>query len=523
MSAPKPPPPKTGFDFNYAIANWNQNLGFDDCYMTVMQTPKGVSVKNKTGTHNREGPHLKEPELILMDINTLAVAKRNELIRVARFIGYLHSKLLFARYQVRDIKPGDFLTATTEGPLFDEINRLGLAGELNRYVKSPMMTFQEIDLDQKKKLPPVKKAVTATIGHPMPLRLPPPQTLKSKLALPKLDTIHDVREYVNGAYEKAREVVIGQDTAIKLLLIRFVSYIRNKDMVAPILVCGPTGCGKTHALRVLSELNGMPFARIVVPDLTPAGIKGMNIQDAFASEIMAVRSRHGGNPERLVLQVDEFDKIVRKGDDDLGFSAMVLNEFLKLLEPGAALVVNGKNSEETIPLDALVILSGAFSFIDYDHTSGVDEHVLKEAGFIDELNGRIGATIPLRKLDKEDFLRMLSQDKPVPQIAQQIAELSSLGIDVRLHEETVDLIAQMAVDSGMGARHISKTVREAFDRLTERILFADIRSDAKENRGLELEDDLASKRLKVMIKPQFIHKKPKKEKRKVGFDNSGSG
>jgi ATP-dependent Clp protease ATP-binding subunit ClpX len=292
------------------------------------------------------------------------------------------------------------------------------------------------------------------------------------------------------------------------MILNIALYLKNPNWCDPMLVTGPSGCGKTYSIKTIMDAVGIPFARMEVPELTGAGYKGINLQEALDAEVGGAVKRLGGIPERMILQVDEFDKIVRKGDS---FTQMLQDEFLPMLERSMSLTQSDAVSRHAgkVEFDALVILSGAFSFADYDPAKGISDQTLKESGFTNEIIGRITARVPLRALDVDDYAKMLTL--PAPDIEKKLNAMHELGIDICFDEDAIRHLAESAHESGFGARSLSSLVNETLARIQMNAVFGNM----KDQPGITVEKENGT--LKLRVRKEAIPAKPAVQKLKMGF------
>ncbi len=276
----------------------------------------------------------------------------------------------------------------------------------------------------------------------------PMTALEKSIASPREVSVVDRREHASRIVGKAEELVFGQTEALQRMFIRMIGH-KNDGYSDTMMVFGPSGCGKTLSLRTLAKFMEIPFIRIAMPSVSPTAYKGSNLNDVLFQELSRLGTRRG--PERLVLQLDEFDKLNADGAE---LSSRLQNELLALLEGNGA--VRSTSSREKIELNALIVLSGAFSYLKYDDYIGEDS--LRKAGFIDELIGRVGVPIVLRPLVFEDYVRIITT--PHPHIKLEIERLSALGIDVKFEPETIEALARAAVKSKTGARSLVTAVKD---------------------------------------------------------------
>jgi ATP-dependent Clp protease ATP-binding subunit ClpX len=98
--------------------------------------------------------------------------------------------------------------------------------------------------------------------------------------------------------------VIGQEQAKITLSVAVYEHLqalaaRDKGALAPdavglpknnILLFGPTGCGKTHLLKQVARIAGVPFLEVNAPAYSPTGYKGTNVSHVL-EELVAKTQR----------------------------------------------------------------------------------------------------------------------------------------------------------------------------------------------------------------------------------------
>lgn len=292
--------------------------------------------------------------------------------------------------------------------------------------------------------------------------------------LKELSTFEGVREYSRKLFDTIRTRVIGQDDALRSLIIKLVSYMINPhSQSAPILVSGPTGVGKTYAIRLISNAMGMPFLEISTPELSPASYRGTTIQDVLFAGVAQQIETHGGYPNRMIVYLDEFGKILFRGDGrGDSFSTQIQNEFLKLLEPGATIKNSGMfGIISELPFRAMIVLSDALSFIKPE--SGViTRRDLVAAGFTPELAGRIQLIPTFNRLTAADFERILLEGHDTV-LASKIQFCSSLGVELSFDRGAIREIAELAEKDGAGGRSLNHLVNFVVDRQLNERIFSD--------------------------------------------------
>ncbi|MDO8553495.1 MAG: AAA family ATPase [Candidatus Micrarchaeota archaeon] len=483
------------FYFMPAIKERDWTADFEKFAYTVIARfqEKGNDAPFNYALQGSEG-RLHVPVEHVLPTDSLTEKDKERILRLCRLIGYLeekHPNGSAINYGAEDIL--GFKHGRGRIVAFLKEQNTELYEQAKKYVNGNIPSLHEVKVDGE-----------AARKHK-------PSKLSDTGELPKLITLEDVRSFATTTLENTRKLIYGQDDAVRLIIVRIISYLKT-GIGEPLLIAGPTGVGKTHSVRTISEIMSIPFGLITIPELTPAGYVGANVENAIAREIRNLKKRHN-DPKRIILHIDEFDKIVRKGPE---FAPMLQDQLLKLLEPGSELTVGTRFEQiEKIDMNVMMVLSGAFSFIKYDHTSGLDEEQLREASFSEEMIGRIGNPIILRAFDNADFRSLLTANPPLEVLTRSTADLTSYGITVTLEPEAIELFANAAIESKKGARKLSADIRTVMDTLKDRLFFD---KDINKIDGLTIEDITEGKRV-FRIKREFVekHVKQKVEKRKVGF------
>lgn len=156
-----------------------------------------------------------------------------------------------------------------------------------------------------------------------------------------------------------------------------------------------------------------------------------------------------------IVFLDEIDKIaVNDQRSSAGVSREgVQRDLLPLIEGTVVSTKHGQVKTDHI----LFVASGAF-------------HVSKPSDLLPELQGRLPIRVELRALEKQDFVRILTEPE-ASLVKQYIALLATEGVELEFTDDAIDEIADISVDlnstiENIGARRLQTVMERVLDDIS---------------------------------------------------------
>lgn len=262
--------------------------------------------------------------------------------------------------------------------------------------------------------------------------------------------------------------VYGQEEAKKILSMGAASFIKSGVRI-PIMVIGPTGCGKSFMMQILSEIDFLRDDLYVhyysSKEMTENGYVGDNLKDIFQE----IKQKSKGR--KVIFFLDEIDKLLVYGSADRNGNDVNKNIIFELLS-----AISGNNSNYCIDTnDIWFVFAGAFdplyenrnhyrSPIGFSQSSSNNPNDLRkelaDIGCSHQFIGRIGRIALMEALDRS-ALRKVFTNEPNGLLPKKRADLSMWGVSLEWSDSYIEAAIDEVSASNQGARYVTSIIEKS--------------------------------------------------------------
>lgn len=290
----------------------------------------------------------------------------------------------------------------------------------------------------------------------------------------KDDTDSNENLNVKKLYNSVVSSVIGQDYQVQEIIsaIDINQRITNPRLKQNILVCGPTGCGKTEIFRLISKNLQLPMVVEDATQYTIAGYVGKSIDDMLCH--LLINANNDLNlAQKGILVVDEIDKKAGGTSDEKVATTGVLESLLKLMEGGTYNFEFQRG--RTIPFEttnltfvALGAFSGlkqianpkpqiGFGNIENEEKSIYSTDSFNKFGLLPEFIGRMNNKVIMNPLTEDILIQILlkSDNSPLLLCHELFKEYN---VSLEYNDDLIEAIAKEAIKLETGARSLFEII-----------------------------------------------------------------
>lgn len=270
-----------------------------------------------------------------------------------------------------------------------------------------------------------------------------------------------------------------------------------------VLMIGPTGVGKTYMVKLIAAKIGVPFVKGDATKFSETGYVGGDVEDLVRDLV-----READDDIELaqfgIIYIDEIDKIASSRNmigadvsrtgvqrallkplEETEVDLKVPHDPISMMQEIERFRKTGERDKRTINTkNILFIVSGAFTELIpiiskriSDQGIGFRAHISKPQdqtdilkyirsedlvafGFESEFVGRLPVRSVFEKLSKEDLFDILKNPNN-PIILGKKLDFAAYGIDIKIEDEALRILAEQASEENTGARGLISAVEKA--------------------------------------------------------------
>lgn len=245
-----------------------------------------------------------------------------------------------------------------------------------------------------------------------------------------------------------------EQDAVKQKIDRIIEvFLKSDTEIRPhFILTGPSGSGKSHLLKQISEQNEVNYFEINAAQLTKEGMSGNSLSKALTPLINAQ-----GRP--TLCFVDEFDKLFISGNNNEiahEVTTGVQNEFLRCLEAEKTSVFHDYGKYLQVDVDnVLFVFAGAFNGV-----PDIDLDTLRDFGVKTEFLGRVPLVFNLPR-PSLDSLRYILDNSPLFHMYADLFDCDKKK-QKEIKEQIMEVVADTFENNTLGVRVLHALINQYF-------------------------------------------------------------
>lgn len=282
-------------------------------------------------------------------------------------------------------------------------------------------------------------------------------------------------------FKEFSKYIIGQDDAKEVISIAFADYfcrLSNPELKkSNILICGPTGTGKTEFARVISKFASMPMVEIDATSLTGSGYVGNSPVETIVKMLMVKSNNDQSLAEKGIVYIDEIDKIAAKegAQNENISSGKIQQELLKALDGDKTIVeLEHRNKIEFNFKNVMIVASGAFNDFytkpksrkninllggtyneEVESITEMSNKDLIDYGLYPEFVGRFAYKTNTKNLSKDEIKKIFTE-KENSITHQYIQRFSKYKVVLSFDDSFIDEVVEDTCNNDVGVRIIEQ-------------------------------------------------------------------